>query len=123
MVGTQLMQFETGRRRQVAHAVDRESGHAEAAAVEGHLRAVVDQHPSQFARVRGADDDAGGDPEAMKALVVVSAINLPRPMTTSRSAVCAISESRWLETSTVRPSAASDCSSSRSQRTPSGRGR
>ena len=38
-------------------------------------------------------------------LTVVDAISLPLPMTTSRSAVLAISASRWLDTNTVRPSA------------------
>ncbi len=51
---------------------------------------------------------------------VVSAISLPRPITTRWSAVCAISASRWLDTSTVRPSAASVCMSVRIQTMPSG---
>ncbi|OLT19263.1 hypothetical protein BJF79_17010 [Actinomadura sp. CNU-125] len=50
----------------------------------------------------------------------VSAISRPRPTTTSRSAVSSISLIRWLEISTVRPSAARDRVSSRIQRTPSG---
>ncbi len=44
--------------------------------------------------------------DSMSWAVVVSAIRRPRPMTISRSAVCAISLIRWLETRTVRPSAA-----------------
>ena len=47
-------------------------------------------------------------------------MSLPRPSTTSRVAVCAISLIRCEDTNTVRPSAASDLSSSRIQRTPSG---
>ena len=50
----------------------------------------------------------------------VSASSRPRPITTTWSAVRAISPIRWLETSTVRPSAASDRSRSRTQRIPSG---
>ena len=48
------------------------------------------------------------------------AMSLPRPSTTSWVAVCAISLIRCDETKTVRPSSASDLSSSRIQRTPSG---
>ncbi len=44
---------------------------------------------------------------SMNSPTVVDAISLPWPMTTSRSAVSAISESRWLDTNTVRPSPAS----------------
>ena len=44
--------------------------------------------------------------DSMSWAVVVSAIRRPRPMTIRRSAVCAISLIRWLETRTVRPSAA-----------------
>ena len=44
--------------------------------------------------------------DSMSWAVVVSAIRRPRPMTIRRSAVWAISLIRWLETRTVRPSAA-----------------
>ena len=42
---------------------------------------------------------------ATKSATLVSAMSRPRPMTTSRSAVSDISLIRWLDTSTVRPSA------------------
>ncbi len=48
------------------------------------------------------------------------AIIRPRPMTTSSSAISAISLSRWLETKTDRPSEASALSRSRIQRMPCG---
>ncbi len=48
-----------------------------------------------------------------------AAISSPRPMTISSSAVCSISDMRWLETKTVRPSAASLRKSSRTHNTPS----
>src|SRR2546423_3033951 len=51
---------------------------------------------------------------------VVSASSRPAPMTIRRSAVTAISLIRWLETNTIRPSAASDFIRSRIQRMPSG---
>ena len=44
----------------------------------------------------------------------------PRPMTTRWSAVSAISDIRWLETNTVRPSAARSRARVRTQRMPSG---
>ena len=44
----------------------------------------------------------------------------PRWMTTTSSTVCSTSESTWLETSTVRPSAAAPRRKSRSQRMPCG---
>ena len=49
-----------------------------------------------------------------------SAASRPRLMTTTSSTVCAASASRWLDTSTVRPSPASWRSRSRIQRIPSG---
>src|SRR5271154_952324 len=55
-----------------------------------------------------------------KSSTLASVMSLPRPSTTSRVAVCAISLIRCEDTRTVRPSAASDLSSSRIQRTPSG---
>src|SRR6478752_7125216 len=57
---------------------------------------------------------------AASSLTVVDAISLPRPMTTSRSAVLDISASRWLDTKTVRPSPASVRISVRTHRMPSG---
>ena len=57
---------------------------------------------------------------AVNSSTVVSAISRPRPMTTRRSAVRAISLMRWLETRTVRPSAARSRSRWRTQRMPSG---
>ena len=51
---------------------------------------------------------------------VVSAISRPLARTTTSSTVWATSVSRWLETSTVLPSAASDRSRPRIQRIPSG---
>ena len=51
---------------------------------------------------------------------LVSAMSWPRPMTTSRSAVSDISLIRWLETNTVRPSAARPRSRCRTQRMPFG---
>ena len=56
----------------------------------------------------------------MKSSTEVSAISRPRPMTTRCWAVRAISLIRWLETSTVRPSAARECRRVRTQRMPSG---
>ncbi|SLI22079.1 Uncharacterised protein [Mycobacteroides abscessus subsp. abscessus] len=56
----------------------------------------------------------------MNSLVGVSAMSLPRPITIRCSAVWAISESRWLDTSTVRPSEASRCMNRRIHRMPSG---
>ncbi len=50
----------------------------------------------------------------------MSAISRPRPITSTWSAVSSISCMRWLETITVRPSAAKRCSSVRIQRMPSG---
>ena len=44
---------------------------------------------------------------AMNSCTVQSAISLPRPMTSRWSAVFSISDIRWLDTKTVRPSAAS----------------
>ena len=49
-----------------------------------------------------------------------SAMRCPRPMTTTWSAVSAISLMRWLDTNTARPSAASPRSSVRTHRMPSG---
>ena len=43
----------------------------------------------------------------MNSVIEQSARTAPRPMTTRWSAVSAISDIRWLETKTVRPSAAS----------------
>ncbi len=57
---------------------------------------------------------------AMKSLTLMSASSCPRPMTIRWSAVSAISLIRWLETKTVRPSAASDFIRFRTQRMPSG---
>ncbi len=57
---------------------------------------------------------------AVNSSTLVSAMSLPRPMTISRSAVRAISVIRWLDTRTVRPSAASPRSRWRTQRMPSG---
>src|SRR5262249_18384987 len=63
-----------------------------------------------------SSDSAPADSSA----TVVSASSRPRPITTSRSAVSAISLIRWLATNTVRPCAARDFSRLRIQRTPSG---
>src|SRR5579863_245452 len=56
----------------------------------------------------------------MNSWVEVSAISRPRPITTRRSAVTAISLIRWLDTKTVRPLAASSRMKLRTQRMPSG---
>ncbi len=56
----------------------------------------------------------------MKSATGRSAISWPRPMTIKWSAVCAISLIRWLETKTVRPSAASRRIRLRTHRMPSG---
>ena len=56
----------------------------------------------------------------MNSLIEQSASTLPRPMTTRWSAVSAISDMRWLDTKTVRPSAASCRARLRTQRMPSG---
>jgi hypothetical protein len=55
--------------------------------------------------------------------MVVSAISRPLPITMRWSAVSAISAIRWLDTNTVRPSAASERSRVRTQMMPSGRSR
>src|SRR5580658_4657031 len=57
---------------------------------------------------------------ATKSATLVSAISRPRPITTSRSAVSDISLIRWLDTSTVRPSAARPRRKWRTHRMPSG---
>ena len=49
-----------------------------------------------------------------------SAMSLPRPMTSRWSAVYSISDMRWLDTNTVRPSAAPTLSVLRIQRRPLG---
>ena len=56
----------------------------------------------------------------MNSFTGASAISLPCPITMRCCAVCAISDSRWLDTSTVRPSAASRCMNWRIHRMPSG---
>ena len=56
----------------------------------------------------------------MKSLTLMSASSWPRPITIRWSAVSAISLIRWLETKTVRPSAASCFIRLRTQRMPSG---
>ena len=50
---------------------------------------------------------AAPDDRAMNSAIVQSAISLPLPITIRWSAVFSISDIRWLETNTVRPSAAS----------------
>ena len=62
----------------------------------------------------------GGRSDSISSCVLTSAISRPRPMTSRWSAVSAISLIRWLETSTVRPSAASSRRNPRIQRMPSG---
>ena len=57
---------------------------------------------------------------AMNFSIVVLAISRPRPMTMMSSAVFSISDIRWLETNTVRPSDASAFIRFRIQRMPSG---
>ena len=57
---------------------------------------------------------------AVSSSTVVSAISLPRPMTTSRLAVSAISLIRWEDTKTVCPSTASALSRFLTHSTPSG---
>ena len=56
--------------------------------------------------VGGADQRPAHGARSISSSTVVSASSRPRPMTTRWSAVTAISLIRWLETSTVRPSAA-----------------
>ena len=56
----------------------------------------------------------------MNLSIVVFAISLPRPITMMSWAVLSISDIRWLDTKTVRPSAASACIRFRIQRMPSG---
>src|SRR6185503_18467383 len=56
----------------------------------------------------------------MNSVIEQSARTAPRPITTRWSAVSAISDIRWLETKTVRPSAASCRARVRTQRMPSG---
>ena len=60
---------------------------------------------------------------ATKSATLVSAMSRPRPMTTSWSAVSAISLIRWLETKTVRPSAARPAGSGGPSGCPRGRDR
>ena len=48
------------------------------------------------------------EPRAMNSAMPQSAMSRPRPMTSRWSAVYSISDIRWLETRTVRPSAARD---------------
>ena len=60
------------------------------------------------------------DAEATRSRTLVSAMSRPRPMTTRWSAVSSSSLIRWLDTSTARPSAASDRRKPRIQRMPSG---
>ena len=55
---------------------------------------------------------AAPEERAMKSDIEQSAISLPRPITIRWSAVDSISDIRWLETKTVRPSAASPSSGS-----------
>ena len=59
-------------------------------------------------------------PRAENSVRLSAAISSPRPMTINWSAVCSISDMRWLETNTVRPSAASRLNRSRTHFTPSG---
>ena len=56
----------------------------------------------------------------MKSSTGPLAISAPRPMTTSRSAISAISASRWLDTKTERPPTAKPFSSARSHWMPCG---
>ena len=62
----------------------------------------------------------GAVPRAAKAARDSSAISAPRPMTRIRSAVFSISRIMWLDTRTVRPSAARRRNRPRTHRTPSG---
>ena len=57
---------------------------------------------------------------AMNSAMLQSAMSRPRPITITWSAVFSISDIRWLDTSTVRPSAASDLIRLRIHRMPSG---
>src|SRR5579871_5459754 len=72
--------------------------------------------PVSRERTRTAPADAFCTSSSM----LTSAISRPRPMTITWSAVCAISLMRWLDTNTVRPSAARLLSRLRTQRIPSG---
>ena len=56
----------------------------------------------------------------MNSATVQSAMSLPRPITSRWSAVFSISDIRWLDTNTVRPSAASAFIRLRIHRMPSG---
>ena len=67
-----------------------------------------------------ADLHVPGEAERTNWATLVSASSRPRPMTMRWSAVSAISLIRWLETNTVRPSAARERSRLRIQPMPSG---
>ena len=60
------------------------------------------------------------DAASIRAATLVSAITRPRPATTRWSAESCSSLIRWLDTSTARPSAASDFRNPRIQTMPSG---
>ena len=84
---------------------------------------VAPRLASSLARSPGRGDRTSTSPRALAAMnsaVGRSASSLPRPMMIKWSAVSAISLIRWLETKTVRPSAASDLKSCLIQWTPSG---
>ena len=80
----------------------------------GQHRRAAGRRPGT--RTRTTSDEA----PRISSATETSAISRPRPTTMTCSAVSAISLIRWLETKTVRPSAASPLSRSRTQRMPSG---
>src|SRR5439155_10311561 len=113
----QLDPFHPGRLRQpvtaARHAGPRGHGHDVASF------AVFPRYSTTALVSRKNASSSDADP-ADSSATVVSASSRPRPITTSRSAVSAISLIRWLDTNTVRPCAASDLIKLRIQRTPSG---
>ena len=97
--------------------------HAQLLVVDGDVEALPAQQVGHLARCGLCTRTKEAAWSAMNSVIEQSARTLPRPTTIRWSAVSAISDIRWLETKTVRPSAASCRARCAPGGCPRGRGR